>query len=370
MLSLKGKLAKYYINSRGWKTNRKIVVIESDDWGSIRMPSKDVVELLNSKKYPLENNKFTLLDGLERKDDLEQLFKVLESFVDKNGNNPVITACAVVANPDFKKIKESNFTEYYYNTIEETYHSYGENDLLELWRNKGIKKNLLYPQFHGREHLNPMRWLKVLRTDNAMEREAFDNKVLLGLSGGCTPKDELYMSSFYAVSPEEKIAVTNIAEDGLKLFERIFGFKSLSVAPPQSVQFLELNKFLIGSGVLFNQAGQFLIPQENGTFKKVNKFWGEKDAFGMKYWRRNCRFEPFQGSADPVAACFEEIEIAFACKKPAVISSHRINFTSRITKDIRDLSLDQLGTLFSKILKKYPEVEFLNSEQLAKMFQE
>ena len=36
---LRKKLAKYYINLRGWKTNRKIVVIESDDWGSIRMAS-------------------------------------------------------------------------------------------------------------------------------------------------------------------------------------------------------------------------------------------------------------------------------------------------------------------------------------------
>ena len=26
----------------GWRTNRHIVVIESDDWGSIRMPSKEV----------------------------------------------------------------------------------------------------------------------------------------------------------------------------------------------------------------------------------------------------------------------------------------------------------------------------------------
>ena len=38
-MNIRNKLAKYYINLRGWKTNRKIVVIESDDWGSIRMAS-------------------------------------------------------------------------------------------------------------------------------------------------------------------------------------------------------------------------------------------------------------------------------------------------------------------------------------------
>jgi hypothetical protein len=50
-MNFRNLLAKHYINSRGWKTKRKIVVIESDDWGSIRMPSKSVVELLKSKKH-------------------------------------------------------------------------------------------------------------------------------------------------------------------------------------------------------------------------------------------------------------------------------------------------------------------------------
>jgi hypothetical protein len=65
-----------------------------------------------------------------------------------------------------------------------------------------------------------------------------------------------------------------------------------------------------------------------------------------------------------------EIEIAFRCGKPAVINSHRINFTSRISKEHRDLSLRSLDDLLSKIVKKYPKVEFLNSEQLAKVMME
>jgi hypothetical protein len=123
-MNIKAQLAKHYINLRGWKTKRKIVVIESDDWGSIRMPSKEVVELFKTKNYPLEINKFTLFDGLERQVDLEELFKVLESHKDKNGNNPVVTACSVVANPDFEKIKKSNFKEYFFEQLNETYKLY------------------------------------------------------------------------------------------------------------------------------------------------------------------------------------------------------------------------------------------------------
>jgi hypothetical protein len=369
-MNLKAQLAKHYINLRGWKTQRKIVVIESDDWGSIRMPSKQVVDLFKSKNYPLEINKFTLFDGLERQVDLEELFKVLESHKDEIGNNPVITACAVVANPDFDKIRESNFKEYFFEIIAETYKNYGEENLLDFWIENGIKKNLLYPQFHGREHLNPSRWLKVLQSNNQMEKEAFDNKTLLGLIGGQTTDNDIYMAAFEAITEEDKESVSRITKEGLNMFEQTFGFKSLSFMPSQAKQFEELNETLMVCGVKFNQAGQFSLPIENGIFKTINNFWGDVDKFGIKYWRRNCTFEPYKGSKNPVDSCLQEIEIAFRCGKPAVINSHRINFTSRINKEHRDLSLQSLNDLLSKIIKKYPQVEFLNSEQLAKVMLE
>lgn len=365
-MNIRQILAKNYINFRGWKTNRKIVVIESDDWGSIRMPSKEVVDLLKSKNYPIENNKFTLLDGLERKSDLEELFKVLESHKDKNGNNPVITACAVVANPDFNKIIESNFQEYFFEQIEQTYENYGEKSLLEFWCQYGIKKNLLYPQFHGREHLNPTKWLKALQSNNQMEHDAFASKALLGLAGGQTDRKDLYMAAFDAIDSNEKDVVDNIAIEGLKLFEDTFGFKSISFMPSQSKQYEELSKILIKSGVKFSQAGQFFIPTLNGNFTEQNNFWGYVDKFGIKYWRRNCTFEPHKGAKNPVDSCLKEIEIAFRWGKPAVISSHRINYTSRIDTEFRNQNLQVLNILLTKIIKKYPQVEFLNSEQLAK----
>lgn len=369
-MNIKEQLAKHYINLRGWKTKRKIVVIESDDWGSIRMPSKEVVDLFKSKNYSLDKNKFTQFDGLEKQVDLEELFKVLESHKDKIGNNPVITACAVVANPNFDKIKAFNFKEYFYEPIRETYKNYGEKDLLDFWIQNGIKKNLLYPQFHGREHLNPTRWLKVLQSNNQMENDAFNNNTLLGLSGGQTADKDLYMSAFEAITENEKSEVNKITTEGLKMFEETFGFKSISFMPSQAKQFEELNETLFKGGVRFNQSGRRWLPKENGTSKLLHNFWGDVDQFGIKYWRRNCTFEPYKGTKNPIDRCLEEIEIAFRCGKPAVINSHRINFTSRISKEHRDLSLQSLNDLLSKILKKHPEVEFLNSEQLAKAMME
>ena len=52
-------LLKNISNLPGWRTNRKIVVIESDDWGSIRMPSLTIFE-----KFALKGLDLTSGDAL------------------------------------------------------------------------------------------------------------------------------------------------------------------------------------------------------------------------------------------------------------------------------------------------------------------
>ncbi|MGY6522265.1 MAG: hypothetical protein ACXIUD_11070 [Mongoliitalea sp.] len=366
MSRIRKTIAKNYVNFRGWQTNHKFVVVESDDWGSIRMPSLDIVESLKTK-YPLVNNKFTLLDGLEKTDDLIELFNLLKVHQDNNGNHPVITACCLVANPDFIKIQSNYFREYYYESIEQTYKAYGDKELLSLWLKEGILKNLLFPQFHGREHLNPQKWLNVLRSNNAMELEAFNSRALLGLSDSLTANKDLYMAAFEASNEKEEVLVKEATVDGLNLFQEIFGFKSISFVPSQSKQFERISETLVDNGVRFSQAGQHFISLGNGKFKKNDRFWGDKDKYGITYWRRNCNFEPYRGDKKAIDNCLSEIEIAFRWGKPAVISSHRINFTSRIDKDHRDRCLEQFDSLFFNILRKWPEVQFISSAQLAEI---
>jgi hypothetical protein len=140
--------------------------------------------------------------------------------------------------------------------------------------------------------------------------------------------------------------------------------------PSQSKQFEELNETLVNQGVLFNQGGQYFISDESGAFKKVDKFWGDQDKYGMTYWRRNCSFEPYKNQEqDQVASCLKEMKIAFRCGKPAVINSHRINFTSRIDSEHRNLSLEKLNKLLEAILKKWPDVEFYSSDELGNLME-
>lgn len=60
-MKIQQKVKHNVLNILGWRTNRHIVVIESDDWGSIRMPSVEEYDTLVKKgvtlgKYGYENS--------------------------------------------------------------------------------------------------------------------------------------------------------------------------------------------------------------------------------------------------------------------------------------------------------------------------
>lgn len=144
-------------NLPGWSTNRKIVVIESDDWGSILMPSNATRELLIKEGVDLlsgDSYRYNMYDTLATENDLSALFDTLSIIKDKNGNSCVFTPISLVANPDFVKIKADNFEKYYFEPFTDTLNRYpGCEKSFDLWQ-EGIKKRLFVPQFHGREHLN------------------------------------------------------------------------------------------------------------------------------------------------------------------------------------------------------------------------
>ena len=61
---LKNNLNRNLSNIPGWSTKRKIVVIESDDWGSIRMSSKKAFQNLENAGISLAKNHYNTNDAL------------------------------------------------------------------------------------------------------------------------------------------------------------------------------------------------------------------------------------------------------------------------------------------------------------------
>ena len=363
-MRLLGQIKKNLVSIPGWRTNKKIVVIESDDWGSVSMPSKEVYNELLKAGVSVDRSFFSLYDSLESEEDLNELFTVLTSFKDINGNHPCITACCVVANPDFEKIAASGMKEYFYEPITETYKKYSRHaNSFQIWK-EGMKSHLLWPQFHGREHLNPGEWLKVINGDKN-EKLGFDKKALLAIGNSPTSKRRMgYLSAFDFQSQEELEGFDTIIKEGLDLFEELFGFRSTSFVAPTSVRSDAMDKYLNKYGIKYHQMGQQLTPFAEG-YQIKNRMWGAKNELGQLYWRRNSKFEPSSNHGiDWVNEVMKEIQVAFRWGKPAVISSHRVNYIGSIEKGNRDNTLRLLSDLLSAVMKKYPDVEFMSSDQL------
>jgi hypothetical protein len=135
-MNFKESILKNVSNIPGTILNKKIVVIESGDWGSIRMPSVKTYNDLKGKGLDLDSGgskRYNLNDTLASSEDLVGLFELLGSFKDNKGNNPLFTAVSLVANPDFDKIKANNFQEYYWEPFTETLNKYESISSFSAW---------------------------------------------------------------------------------------------------------------------------------------------------------------------------------------------------------------------------------------------
>jgi hypothetical protein len=368
-MTFKQTLSRHLINLPGWRNNRKIVVIESDDWGSIRMPSIAVYDYLLSKGIRVDQSPYCQFDSLETSDDIEALLNVLYRFKDYKGNHPVFTFNTVMANPDFKKIEDSGFKEYYYKPFTETYKQYPQTAFtLELIK-QGIKASLLKPQFHGREHVNVGLWLNMLQNRNPEFIEAF-KKNMWGLSTDVTEdKKNSIQAAFDSRNENELEFLKDSIREGSDLFENIFGFRSSSFIPNNFIFPSLLEEELIRNDIKIIQGMKYQISPLNKYNKREysRRITGKSNISGLLNLVRNCSFEPsvVGGNAESESnKCLKEISNSFFWKKPAIISMHRINFMGGLTEKNRKTNLTALATLLNDILYKWPEVEFMSSDQL------
>ena len=331
------------------------------------MPSKEIYNKFLKLGYPVDQDCYCRYDSLESENDLINLFEVLSTFKDKNGNSPVITANTVVANPDFDKIKESDFQTYCYELFTESLKKYPNHaGVFNLYK-EGISNNLFYPQFHGREHVNVNFWMNALRKNDKATRLAFDFKSL-GIPYSANSENNHYTTSLDFTNINEKEDKKIILSEGIYNFERLFNYVSKSFIAPSYAWHSDLNSFLAAKGVLYIQGIPFQFEPNimpGPRYLKIFHYSGQRNKFHQIYLVRNCHFEPSSSKkTDWVDDCLHRVNVAFKWHKPAIISAHRVNFIGSIDPSNRECNLRMLKIILSKILIKWPDVEFLNSEQL------
>lgn len=376
-MRFKETIRKHISNIPGWRTNRKIVVIESDDWGSVRIQNKQAFEALKHKGLNVDAIHYDSVESLESNTDLELLFDLLLSIKDKNGKHPVFTPMCIMGNPDFEKIKASDYQSYFFQPLHETINEYPEsNQLLQLWQ-KGYEQNIFVPEIHGREHINIRRYMHTLQHHNGKEglRFALDWHSV----GPSAYKEFVYPNYLGALHPEAKAEIAELHQyvlDAGNLFKQYMGYAPRVFIAPNAEEPKELETSLKAIGVKYlTRSKKRLYPLGDGAFAKEWNFIGKQNEQGQIILNRNAFLEPvcFGEQAhitDWVDSCLKDLEIAFKWHKPAVISSHRVNYVGSIQPENREKGLRSLKHFLNLALKKWPDLEFMSSYELGNLIVE
>jgi hypothetical protein len=144
----------------------------------------------------------------------------------------------------------------------------------------------------------------------------------------------------------------------------------LSFIPPCYTWNSDVEEVLHEKGVRYIQ-GLIVQSIPTGTFGNYRRkihFLGSRNFYGQYFLVRNAFFEPsLSKSSDPVGECLNRINIAFRWRKPAIISSHRINFMGSLDERNRSSNLKFLDELIKQIIRFWPDVEFMTSDQLGNL---
>jgi len=363
-----GKIKSDIKNILGKRMDRKIVVFSVDDYGTIRTASKQARESMKKKGLKMLSY-FDEYDALETTDDMTALYEVLQSVKDKNGNPAVFTAFSLSANIDFEKIIKSDYSAYEYELLPDTYKKLGRHydRMMNVWK-EGMDQKLIKPQFHGREHLNIRLFNKLLKNKDRQLMINLENRSYSAIDDSIYPTIS-FPAAFDFDNFSENEDFKSIIKEGLTTFEKVYGFRSTHFNAPGDSEHHIIHQTLKDNGII--SLDQPLIKQEHqggGKYKKVVNYMGKKSKADQTILIRNCVFEPrTRQGMDWVDYTMKQVEAAFRWNKPAIISSHRVNYAGFIDPDNRKKGLKDLQTLLNKIVKKWPDVEFRTVDELERI---
>ena len=358
-------------NMPGWHTAKKLVVFAVDDYGNVRLDSRAARDRMLQRGIPLKG-RFDHFDALETRQDLEALLDTLCSVTDRYGSHAVFTPYALCANPDFERMSSTDQV-YNYEPLTCTFERLASDqpDAYDgawlLWQ-EGIRLGVLKPQFHGREHLNVEMLERKLKMGDRSLNINLENRSMAGLSYHHSLPGVGFTHGFGLWERSEIDRHKEIIVDGLNLFEKVYGVGSVTFTPPAQKLHPDLFPFVEEQGVRSIDKPLYCHRRldRDCMVREVN-FLGRRRHQGHISVVRNVVFEPtIDSSFDSVGHALKQVGRAFRWRKPAIISSHRVNFCGHIEEENRRRGLNALGRLLEGILKRWPDVEFISVDQLVK----
>ncbi len=361
---MKQKVIDHVKNIVGKRSPQKYVAIAIDDYGNIRTHSNEAIKKMLSKGLK-SHSRFDDLDHLETREDLEALYDVLTSVKDSKGNHAIWSPLAMTGNINFEAMKENGYQKYEYEILTKSFEKLSSiipehyKGAWSLWR-QGIESGIMRPEFHGREHLNLKSFNYKLKNKDVEAITSLENRSysFIGSSGF---ENISTTAAFEFESLSENESFQSIVAQGLKDFETVYGYAATVFNPPGGREHPLMHEYLKKGGIKFLETPWVKNEhQGNGKYKKVINYSGKKNHLGMTYSVRNVVFEPTDNRGyDPVNYALNQVDAAFFWNKPAIISSHRVNFCGMLNEKNRQDGLEHLSKLLKGILDKHPDALFI-----------
>jgi len=146
----------------------------------------------------------------------------------------------------------------------------------------------------------------------------------------------------------------------------VYGYRAVQFTPPGGEEHSIVHNFAGKYGIAYVDVPMIKKEHQGGNRYRTRFYYsGKTNPAGITYLVRNVVFEPTEGEiTEAVNLALKQIEAAFRLKRPAIISSHRVNFCGHVDPGNRQKGLEALNVLLKRICEKWPEVEFLSANEL------
>lgn len=358
----------YLSNLPGWKTNKKIVVIESDDWGSERFPNIETIKKFAYNGYEVRKCGFSRFDCLETNNDIIALLEIIENISLRYSKKIKISLLCNTSNPNLSLINPNDIHSYKsISVFDMVSFDSNRNDIIKL-QVEGYNKGYLDIQYHGRQHININRWMSSLVNKNTDAIFAFRNGVW-GISKSYSKNEISDYRASYAINDINGIQTyTQDFKIGLEEFRNAFGFIPRYFVPPNGHFPIEMERIIHHLGIKFMNFSKVEYEPIKGFRKSFRINWmGKVQDSKLITITRNVGFEPISPISGNVEKILEKVNLSFQFKNPVVISTHRANYVSGISEINRKNGLLKLSKLLISIINKWPDVLFLSSTDLGEV---
>jgi hypothetical protein len=309
-----------------------VLVLESDDWGLRRRPCADLVAAWGEPTGWAEEHGETAAD-------LDRLAEVLLAHRDPEGRAAVLTMNVITANPDFDAIEADGFRGYHDQPVDRTL----DPDALAALR-RGVDGRVFNLQLHGRSHLQVERWLDDLRRDHPGARPLFDARVDGGLSL-VRAESWRYHSELLDWTTGDARSADDLEAwlaPAVATVERLSGEPPRASVAPHYVLTATAEEAWERLGIEFVQATDYQLAP--GDDRPRPSYLGQRRDRRLVHLTRTARFDPRpQRQGHHRSEAVATVTRCFAQGLPAVVDTHRINFTGPWAAQAAD-ELDALLT--------------------------